>query len=246
MTISLITACFNRSKTIERTIQSVLSQNYSNIEYIIIDGASTDGSIEIIKCYAGKIAHFHSDPDNNMYEAINKGIRLATGDVVGLLHSDDVFYATDVLTKIADAFKQHNVDIVYGNGIFVDKEEPQRTIRNWISGEYNRQKIKRGWLPLHPTVYAKRSVLEQCGLYNESYKIASDSDMLIKMLFINHFKVHYLREYIVKMCMGGVSTSFRSQLSKWKEDFLIFRFHKFNPYIALGGKILSKVPQFFR
>ncbi|MDR1120320.1 MAG: glycosyltransferase [Dysgonamonadaceae bacterium] len=246
MTISLITACFNRSKTIERTIQSVLSQNYSNIEYIIIDGGSTDGSIDIIKCYAGKIAHFRSAPDNNMYEAINKGIRLATGDVVGLLHSDDVFYATDVLTKVADAFKRHNVDIVYGDGIFVDKEESQKTIRNWISGEYNRQKIKRGWLPLHPTVYAKKSVLEQCGLYNESYKIASDSDMLIKMLFINHFKVHYLCEYIVKMRMGGVSTSFKSQLSKWKEDFLIFRFHKLNPYIALGGKILSKVPQFFR
>jgi glycosyltransferase len=244
MTISLITTCHNRKKTIENTIKSVLSQDYGKVEYIVVDGASTDGSLEIINCYDKQIAHIISEPDKGMYQAINKGIRLATGDIIGLMHSDDEFYSTKVLSKIAAIFEQTQADIIYGNGIYVNVDKPEKIVRKWISGSYERKKIKQGWLPLHPTVYVRRNVFEQCGLYEESYKIAADSDMLIKMLFIHHFKVYYLNKYIVKMRMGGMSTSFKSHLSKWKEDIRIFRFHGFNPYIALGAKILSKIPQF--
>ncbi|MDR1985274.1 MAG: glycosyltransferase [Prevotellaceae bacterium] len=246
MTVSLITTCFNRANTIERTIQSVLSQDHNNVEYIVIDGASTDGSAEIIERYSDRITHFVSEPDNGMYEAINKGIRLASGDIIGLIHSDDEFYSQTILSKIDAAFEQSGADIVYGNGIFVDMNNPRKIIRNWISGKYKRTKVKQGWLPLHPTVYAKREVFEQCRLYDESYKIAADSDMLVRMLYNHHFKVYYLNEYIVRMSMGGISTSFKSQIYKWKEDLRMYRSHNFNPYWTLGGKILSKIPQFLK
>jgi glycosyltransferase len=243
MTISLITACYNRAATIEHTIQSILSQDYTDIEYIVIDGVSTDGSMDIINRYSGHIKHIVSEPDNGMYQAINKGIRLATGDIIGLLHSDDVFYSTDVLSKITDAFGKNQADIVYGNGIYVNPDNPKKIVRNWISGDYKRENIKHGWLPLHPTVYVKREVYERCGLYDESYKIASDSDMLVHMLYDYQFNVYYLDEYIVRMQMGGLSTSLKSQFQKWKEDIRMYRSHKFNPYLSLTRKILSKVKQ---
>jgi glycosyltransferase len=199
--------------------------------------------MDIISRYSGHILHAVSEYDSGMYQAINKGIRLATGDVIGLLHSDDVFYSTGVLSKIADIFDRNRVDIIYGNGIFVSPDNPAKIMRNWIGGEYRRENIKRGWLPLHPTVYVRREVYERCGLYDESYKIAADSDMLVRMLYDYRFNIHYLNEYIVRMQTGGLSTSLKSQLHKWKEDIRMYRSHKFNPYISLAGKIFSKVRQ---
>jgi glycosyltransferase len=246
MTVSLITTCYNRVESIERTIQSVISQNYKDIEYIVIDGASKDGSIDIINRYSGYISHIVSESDNGMYQAINKGIRLATGDVVGLLHSDDVFYSVDVLSKIAGVFGQSRADIVYGDGIYVNPKHPDKIVRNWISGEYRKKKIEQGWLPLHPTVYVRRRVFDRCGLYDESYKIASDSDMLVRMLYKQSFDIYYLNDYLVRMSMGGMSTSFKSQINKWKEDIRMYRSYNFHPYRTLGKKIISKIPQFIR
>jgi glycosyltransferase len=243
MTITLITTCYNRAATIERTIQSAISQDYHNIEYIVIDGASTDGSMDIINRYSGHFSHIVSEADNGMYQAINKGVRLATGDIIGLLHSDDIFYSADVLSKVVDAFRRNRADIVYGNGIFVSPDNPDKIVRNWIGGEYNRENVKRGWLPLHPTVYVKREVYEQCGLYDESYKIAADSDMLVRILYTHRFNVYYLNKYIVRMQMGGLSTSIRTQFNKWKEDIRMYRSHGFNPYISLVMKISSKIKQ---
>ena len=243
MTISLITTCYNRVTTVEHTIQSVLSQDYNDIEYIVIDGASTDGSMDIINSYSEHISHIVSESDTGMYEAINKGIRLATGDIIGLLHSDDVFYSADVLSEIVDIFSRNQPDIVYGNGLFVSADNPEKIVRNWISGEYELKKVRHGWLPLHTTMYVKREVYERCGLYDESYKIAADSDMLVRMLYDYRFRVYYLNRYIVRMQMGGLSTSLKSQIHKWKEDIRMYRSHGFNPYISLTRKILSKVKQ---
>jgi glycosyltransferase len=243
MTISLVTTCYNRAATIERTIRSVISQDYEHVEYIVIDGASTDGSMDIINRYSGYISRIVSEPDTGMYQAINKGILLSTGDVIGLLHSDDVFYSDDAVSKIADAFDRSRADIVYGNGIYVSPDNPDKTVRNWISGEYKRDNVKHGWLPLHPTVYARRTVYEQCGQYDESYQIAADSDMLVRMLYDHQFEVSYLNEYIVRMQLGGLSTSLRMQFHKWKEDIRMYRSHRFNPYFSLAGKILPKVRQ---
>lgn len=246
MKISLITTCFNREKTIRETIESVLHQDYPEIEYIVVDGASTDGSLSIIQEYGDHIDKIISEPDNGMYEGINKGIRLATGNVIGLLHSDDFLYSPHTLSDIAKKFTESQADLVYGNGIYVDYQNTNKIVRDWISGGYNKQKMKRGWLPLHPTVYIKRDCINQWGLYDESYKIAADSDFLVRYLYLADLKVAYLNQYIVRMRMGGLSTDLGKSKQKWIEDLRHYRNHGMNPYIALGGKILSKIPQYIR
>lgn len=244
MKVSIITSCFNRERTIRETIESVLAQDYKNIEYIIIDGASTDKSLQIINEYSDKVSVILSEPDKGMYEAINKGIRTASGDIVGLLHSDDKFFSHTTISGIVRKYEQTGADLIYGNGLFVDSVKTGQIVRDWKSGTYAKDKIKRGWLPLHPTVYIKATCFNSVGLYNENYKIAADSDFLVRCLYKEHLSVSYLNEYIVCMRMGGASTSFRKTKQKWKEDIKIYRSHGFNPYIVVIQKILSKIPQF--
>lgn len=244
MKVSIITTCFNREKTIRYSIESVLSQDYQNIEYILVDGASTDKSVEIINEYKEKIATFISEPDKGMYEAINKGIRLATGDIVGLLHSDDILYASNTISHIVKRFEETDSELVYGNGLFVDCKNINKITRQWISGKYYKNKVKKGWLPLHPTVYMRKSCFAQIGYYDESFKIAADSDFLVRCLYKSNFKISYLDEYIVRMRMGGASTSFNKTIIKWKEDMRMYKNNGFNPYISLPLKVLSKIPQF--
>ena len=182
MKISIITTCFNRKATIRNAIESVLAQDYPGIEYIVVDGASTDSTTDIVREYDGRIAKIISEPDRGMYEAINKGIRAATGDVVGLLHSDDFFYDNHVVGRIAERMEETGADFLYGNGLFVDCDNTDKVVRNWIGGKYRTWKVRHGWLPLHPTCYIKRDVMLRRGLYNETYKIAADSDLLLRYL----------------------------------------------------------------
>jgi glycosyltransferase len=244
MKVSLITTCYNREKTIRDAIESVLSQDYPDIEYIVVDGASTDNSLTIINQYNTRIVSIISEPDSGMYEAINKGLRIATGDVIGLLHSDDFLFAPNTISHIVDRFAQLDCDLVYGNGLFVDAENIHKIVRNWISGNYGKSKIHWGWLPLHPTVYIRKTCIDRIGMYDERFQISADSDFLIRCLYKENLAVSYLNEYIVRMRMGGLSTSISKQMKKWKEDLFLYRSHGFNPYIALTGKILSKIPQF--
>lgn len=244
MKVSIITSCFNRETTIRDAIESVISQNYPNIEYIVIDGASNDKSIEIIKQYQQYISKFISEKDKGMYEAINKGIKQATGDIIGLVHSDDFLYSKDTITHIVQQFEKTGSDLIYGNGLFIDFYDTNKIIRNWKSGTYSKKKIRYGWLPLHPTVYIKRSCFEQLGLYDESFKIAADSDFLIRYLYEGNLKISYLDEYIIKMRMGGLSTNPQKIKQKWAEDLKLYRNHGFMPFFTLGCKIMSKIPQF--
>lgn len=244
MKVSIITSCFNRASTIGETINSVLLQTYPNVEYIVIDGASTDGSLDIIERYKDRITTIVSEPDHGMYEGVNKGLRLATGDIVGLMHSDDVFYANNTLEHIVRLFEQTNADLVYGNGLFVDSADTSHVVRNWISGTYNKSKMRRGWLPLHPTVYVRRECLKQLGSYDESFKIAADSDWLIRYMYEGNLRISYLDEYVVKMRMGGLSTNPDKMKQKWAEDLRMYRQHGFSPYWTLCCKIASKIPQF--
>lgn len=244
MKVSIITSCFNREETIGNTIESVLSQTYSDIEYIVVDGASKDSSLSVINQYKDNISTIISEPDHGMYEGINKGIRVATGDIVGLMHSDDFFYSKDIISHLVQEFERTNADLIYGNGLFVDYRDTTRAIRNWKSGTYNRKKMKRGWLPLHPTVYIKRELINTFGLYDESFKIAADSEFLVRYMYKANLKISYLDEYIVRMRMGGLSTHPSKMKEKWAEDLRLYQNHGFSPYWALGGKILSKIPQF--
>lgn len=244
MKVSIITSCFNREVTIGQAIESVLNQDYPDIEYIIIDGASTDKSLEIIKKYKDRIAKIVSEPDKGMYEALNKGIRLASGDIIGLVHSDDFLYAPDTISKIVTTFQNTNADFVYGNGLFVDPEKTDKVIRNWKSGKYRKWKVKHGWLPLHPTCYIKKSCIDKLGLYDETYKIAADSDFLVRYLYEANLKVYYLDEYIVRMRMGGLSTDSKRRKKMWEEDIRMYKNHGFNPTLTKIQKMAWKVPQF--
>lgn len=244
MKISIITSCFNRSKTIRDCIESVINQDYYNIEYILVDGASTDGSIDTINEYKGQITKIVSEPDHGMYEAINKGIKAATGDVIGLLHSDDFFYDNHVISRIAERINCTGADFLYGNGLFVKEENTNKVIRNWIGGTYRTWKVRNGWLPLHPTCYIKKESIMRRGLYNETYKIAADSDFLFRYLLGGDITVTYLNEYILKMRMGGLSTDRDKRKLMWNEDIRMYNSHGFNPNITKLEKMIWKVPQY--
>ena len=245
MKVSIITTCYNRVHTIQESIESVLAQDYPDIEYIIVDGASTDGTVELVESYKDRIATFISERDRGMYEAINKGIRMATGDIVGLMHSDDAFYDHHVVSRIVDAFMQHDPEMLYGNGLFIDPRKPEQIVRNWISGESNRLKFRSGWLPLHTTTYFRTDILKRYGLYNETYRIAADTELLTRYMYKYKIKTYYLNRYIVKMKLGGASTNPKQVLKKWNEDIRAYKRHRLNPYIALPAKVFSKLPQFF-
>lgn len=246
MKVSIITSCYNREATIRGAIESVLSQDYPNIEYIIIDGASKDTSLSIINEYKDRITQIVSEPDHGMYEAINKGIRLATGDIIGLVHSDDFLFASDTISHIVSRFKETKADFLYGDGMFVNAEKTDKVVRNWIGGYYRLWKVKHGWLPLHPTCYIRRDVMERRGLYNESYKIAADSDLLFRYLLGGDLTVTYLPEYIIKMRMGGMSTDSARRKQMWKEDVRMYNSHGMNPTFTKIEKMLWKVPQFIK
>lgn len=206
MKVSIITSCYNREKTIRGAIESVLAQDYADIEYIIVDGASKDGSVDIIrdaiKGHEDKVK-FISEPDHGMYEAINKGIRMATGDVIGLCHSDDFIYARDTVSHVVKRMEQTQCDFLYADGIYVNETNINKVVRKWIGGRYARWKVRCGWLPLHPTCYIRRNVMMRCGLYDESYKIAADTNLLVNYLYNCRLKVAYLPEFVTRMRMGA-------------------------------------------
>ena len=244
MKVTIITSCYNREQTIRGCIESVLSQDYPDIEYIVVDGASKDNSLSIINEYKDKISKIISEPDHGMYEAINKGIRAATGDVIGLVHSDDFLFSNQTVSHIVQRFEETHADFLYGDGLFVNPENTDKVVRNWIGGTYRLWKVRHGWLPLHPTCYIRREVMERKGLYNESYKIAADSDFLFRYLLGGELSVTYLKEYIVRMRMGGLSTDSARRKQMWKEDIRLYQSHGMNPTITKVEKMMWKIPQF--
>ena len=244
MKVSIITSCYNRAATIRSAIESVLAQDYNDIEFIVVDGSSTDGSLDIIREYVDRISIIISEPDHGMYEAINKGIRVATGEIIGLLHSDDFFYDTVVIGRIVKLIKRTHADFLYGDGLFVNPDNTNKVVRNWIGGGYRLWKVRHGWLPLHPTCYIRRDVMMRLGLYNESYKIAADSDLLVRYLLTGGLTVTYLNEYIVRMRMGGLSTDSAKRKKMWEEDIRVYVSHGLWPTLTKLEKMAWKVPQF--
>jgi glycosyltransferase involved in cell wall biosynthesis len=247
MLVSIITICYNRSATISKAIESVLNQDHPNIEYIVIDGNSTDGTQDIIESYSDKISKYISEPDKGMYDAINKGLKLATGDVVGLMHSDDEFYDSTVVSKIVAKFENESeTEGIYGNGIYVSNDAEEKLVRNRIGGTYNFDNLKSGWLPLHPTVYFKKSLIEKYGVYDLNFKIASDTEFLLRYLFKYKIKLSYLDEYIVKMRMGGLSTSYSRAFEVLYEDYKIYKYHKLSAFRAVFLKKSKALAQYIR
>ncbi len=246
MKISIITAVFNNREYIEDCIKSVLGQTYKDIEYILVDGGSTDGTLEIIKKYEDRISKWVSEPDRGTYDALNKGMGMATGDVIGFLHSDD-FYANErVVEKVAQAFMSYNVRSVYGDLIYVDKTNSS-VIRYWKAGEYRDRLIRWGWMPPHPTFFVKKEVYEKHGCFNTSLKIAADYEMVLRLLGKQKITTHYVPEVLVRMRVGGISNgNIRNLVRKTMEDYRALKMSGLNGGIlALLFKNFSKVPQFF-
>jgi glycosyltransferase involved in cell wall biosynthesis len=204
--VSVITPSNNSSKTILSTINSVLSQTYPYIEYIIIDNASTDGTRQIIESFGDKISKFISEPDNGIYCAMNKGIKLSTGDVVGILNSDDFFCNNNVIENVVKAFDSGFIDIVYGDIKFVSSLNFNKVIRYYSSKRFNINKFQYGFMPAHPSFYAKKEYFEKFGYYKEDYLIAADFELLIKFLYVNKLCSKYLNMPFVSMRTGGIST----------------------------------------
>jgi glycosyltransferase involved in cell wall biosynthesis len=218
--VSIITIVYNNSETITDAIESVLEQTYPDIEYIVVDGQSTDGTVEIVKSYGNRVSKFVSEPDGGLYDAINKGISLATGDVIGFLHSDDIFYASDVIDKVVKAFKEYNTDSIYADLLYVHKSDTDHVVRNWVSGNYNCNNFLLGWMPPHPTFYVRKSCYEKHGLYNTTFKSAADYELMLRYLYKHHVSTTYLPEKLIKMRVGGKSNvSLKNRIRANNEDY---------------------------
>jgi glycosyltransferase involved in cell wall biosynthesis len=209
--ISIITVCFNSAVTIRDTIESVLSQNYKNIEYVIIDGGSTDGTQGIVNEYGKDIASFISEQDGGIYDAMNKGIQVSTGDIVGLLNADD-FYADDnVVTRLIERMVSAEADCVFSDLLVVDPDNTKRVLRYYDSSKFRVSRLRFGWMPAHPTFFVKRQFYIDYGGYALDYEIASDFEMMVRLFVVAEIKYTYLSACVVKMRAGGISTSgFRS------------------------------------
>lgn len=245
MKVTVITATYNSADTLESCIQSVLTQTCKNIEYLIIDGASTDGTPEILQKYKTQITKFVSEPDTGIYDALNKGLHLATGDIVGFLHADDLFENPEVLTQIVEIFQSKNCDAVYGNLTYISKDNPDKLIRNWISKPFTPGLLYKGWMPPHPTLFLHREVYEQFGSFDTSYSIAADYDFMLRIFSRGIVSIH-LNQYITKMRVGGKSNSFKNLIKKMQEDLKALKKNKVGGFYSLFLKNITKVPQFFK
>uniref|UniRef100_A0A7V3VTR7 Glycosyltransferase n=1 Tax=candidate division WOR-3 bacterium TaxID=2052148 RepID=A0A7V3VTR7_UNCW3 len=248
MKVSIITAVFNGADTIQDCIKSVLCQTYKDIEHIIIDGGSTDGTIEIIKKHAGisgKIKWI-SEHDNGMYDAINKGIKMATGEIIGILNSDDFYAHTGVIEMIINASSEHNVDACYGDLLYVDKNNPEKIIRYWKSSSYTPGKFKFGWHPPHPSFFVRRLVYDRYGLFRTDLSIASDYELMLRFFERYKIRAHYIPEVLVKMRTGGKSNrSLKNILLQSIEDYRAWRMNGLSGgMLAVFLKKLRKAPQF--
>ena len=207
MKVSIITVCFNSVNTIADTIKSVLSQDYPNIEYIIVDGGSTDGTVDLIRKHGQRVSQWISEKDRGMYDAMNKGIAMATGDVIGILNSEDVYINSNVITKLMHVMRSQNTEVVFADLVLVDPDNPNKVVRYYDSGRFHPNKFKFGWMPAHPTVFVRRELYQRVGPFSTTYQIAADYEMLIRMLAIEKASYAYYPKPVVRMRIGGASTS---------------------------------------
>jgi glycosyltransferase involved in cell wall biosynthesis len=239
MKVTIITVVRNGEKTIKDAIESVLSQTYSDIEYIIVDGCSTDKTVEIINGYGKQVSKFISEPDGGIYDAMNKGIALATGNVIGILNSDDLYINELTIGKVVKEFENKKVDSVYADLVYIRPENLNKTVRYYDSSNFHPSKFAYGWMPAHPTFFVKREVYERYGVFRVDLKIAADFDILTRFLYIHKISYSYIKEALVKMRIGGVSTSFNSI---WINNIETLKVCKDNGIKTNIFKILSRYP----
>lgn len=247
MKITIITVVYNNERTIKDAVESVLGQTYKNIEYVIIDGKSKDNTVSIIKEYENKLGFFVSEKDNGLYDAMNKGIQCATGDVIGILNSDDLYQDFNVISDVMEQFNiDADLDILYGNLVYVKSDDTNKIVRNWKCKPYYDRFFENGNVPPHPALFVKRSVYDKVGLFNLDYKLAADYELMLRMLKKHDFKIKYIDRLIVKMRLGGATNqSFTNIINQNKE---IVRSWKDNslkaPIYLMPVRIFKRLIQF--
>jgi glycosyltransferase len=245
MKVSIITATYNSAATIHDTVSSLECQTYPDIEYIIVDGASKDNTLEVVKQYCSRVSEIISEPDDGIYDALNKGISKATGDIVGFLHSDDLLAYPEAIQDLVDSFKSGNYDAVYADLEYVQQDNINKVVRHWKSGHYNKNKLQYGWMPAHPTFYMKRSLYKKMNCFDLSYKIAADYDSVLRYLWRGNINAGYFPKVLIKMRVGGVSNrSLVNIFRKTCEDIKAMRNNGLFWPLAVTLKNLSKIPQF--
>ena len=246
--VSIITVCYNSGNTIEDTLLSVINQSYPNIEYIVIDGVSTDNTLSIINKYKDKITKVVSEKDNGIYDAINKGIRLATGDIIANLNSDDFYIDNNVIADVVATFEKEKTSTLYADLYYVDAVDTNKIVRYWKSKQYKEGLFLKGWMPPHPTFFVKKEVYQKYGLFDLQFKSAADYEIMLR--FIHRFKasISYLPRVIVKMRVGGVSnSSLKNRIKANQEDRKAWEVNGLKPHtFTLIFKPLSKLLQFVK
>jgi glycosyltransferase len=247
MKISLITVTYNCDKTLNDTFDSVRGQNCKELEYIVIDGGSTDNTVDIIRKNDDIIDFWSSAPDEGIYDAMNKGLRQATGEYIGFLHSDDMFFSGSTLKNIVSALADsEKPEVFYGDLEYVHALSTEKVIRKWRSRKFKPELLKQGWMPPHPTLYIRKDVVEETGFFDTSYRIAADYDYILRLFTREGLNSCYLPEVIVKMRLGGASNkSLSNIIRKSKEDIRALRKNRGGGLMTLIRKNLSKIPQFF-
>lgn len=246
MKVSIVTISLNSAETLEETILSVLNQSYDNLEYIVVDGASTDGSVEIIEKYSDRIDTIISEPDEGLYFAMNKGIAMATGDVIGILNSDDAYASSDIIEKVVRKMGETGADSLYGDLNYVDRNSPGNVVRRWKSGKFKRAFFLKGWMVPHPTFFVRKWVYVKYGLFNTKLRTSADYEFMLRVLYKGKISTSYLPEVMVNMKMGGRSnSSIQNRLRANKEDRLAWELNRLKPQaLTLIRKPFRKISQF--
>jgi len=247
MLISIITVVLNGTRYIEDAIKSVLSQSYPGIEYIVVDGGSTDGTLEIINKYVKDISKFISEPDKGLYDAMNKGIELASGEIIGFLNCDDVYADSGIIKKVIDSFKENKIDGCYGDLIYVNRSL-KKTIRYWKSGVYSKDAFKKGWMVPHPTLFLSKAVYLKYGTYRIDFKISADYELMLRLIEKNRILLYYIPIVFVKMRIGGKSSiGIKNLIIKSYEDKKAWRVNNLKtPFFLSVKKPVRKISQFYK
>lgn len=247
MKVSVITVCFNSAKTISDTLRSVMEQSHPDVEHIVVDGGSIDDTLPIISQTPNRVSRLVSEPDSGIYDAMNKGLTLATGDIVGFLNSDDIYADTDSLAEVVRAFADLAIEACYGDVLFVAADDSARTVRYWRAGAYCPGRLQNGWMPPHPTFYVRRQIYDLAGGFDLAYRLQADFEMAIRLVEIRGLRMHYIPRTLVRMRMGGASNASIGNVVKGNlEAYRAARKHglPISP-LFMVKKILSRLPQFF-
>lgn len=238
--ISIITVCFNSEQTIKGTLESIKNQDYNNIEFIIIDGGSGDGTLKVIENSGVSVAKLISEPDGGIYDAMNKGLRIVSGDIVGFLNADDQYATHSVLSQVVKKFEEEKLDAVLGDVAYFHKSNPGRIVRRYRSDGFSPARLAWGWMPAHPALFLSRSVIQRVGYFKSEYRIAGDFDYIARAFYGGNLKYYYIPEILVRMQDGGVSTA------GWRSKFLlnkeVLQSCRENGISTNLFKILSKYP----